>query len=237
MDLVQKYHPDMLWLDGDWDGDDEHWRSRELLTWLYTQSPVKDTIVVNDRLGKGCMGKHGDVYNMHDRSVVASIGGHKKECVYSIGKSWGYNSHQRPTDFNTPMWILYSLLRTVCNGGNFVLNLGPKADGTLDETEVYTFYTVGSWLNRHHDAVFNAIHDERHYDAYVMYMKRGDVVYIIFNPELCGPPYAALPSTFIDLFNAHNMRILLPDKVVKNIDEVWDMKSDTWCCLKLSNGV
>jgi alpha-L-fucosidase len=52
-DLVNTYKPDVVWSDGDWGCPDDYWKSKEFLAWLYNDSPVKDTIVVNDRLGQG----------------------------------------------------------------------------------------------------------------------------------------------------------------------------------------
>ncbi len=43
----------MIWSDGDWEASDEYWGSKNVLAWLYNSSPVKDTVVVNDRWGNG----------------------------------------------------------------------------------------------------------------------------------------------------------------------------------------
>lgn len=57
-ELVTKYEPQVLWADGDWEGNPEYWGSLEFLAWLYTDSPVKDSIVTNDRL---------DIYDNHSQ--------------------------------------------------------------------------------------------------------------------------------------------------------------------------
>ena len=61
-DLVTRYEPDILWTDGEWDHPSEKWKSTEFLAWLYNESPVKDSICVNDRWGKETRGKHGGYY-------------------------------------------------------------------------------------------------------------------------------------------------------------------------------
>ena len=48
-DLVNTYEPDVIWSDGDWEAEPEYWGSKDFLAWLYNDSPVKDTVVVNDR--------------------------------------------------------------------------------------------------------------------------------------------------------------------------------------------
>ena len=66
-ELVQSYQPDLIWSDGD-AGPVDYWKSREFLTWLYNDSPVKDKVVVNDRWGGGTACKHGGFFNCADRS-------------------------------------------------------------------------------------------------------------------------------------------------------------------------
>ena len=61
-DLVNRYKPDILWTDGEWEHPSEVWKSTEFLAWLYNDSPVKNDIVVNDRWGKETRSKHGGIY-------------------------------------------------------------------------------------------------------------------------------------------------------------------------------
>ncbi|MFN7325622.1 MAG: alpha-L-fucosidase, partial [Chitinophagales bacterium] len=52
-ELVNKYAPEVVWADGDWDASPDTWKSKEFLAWLYNQSPVRDRVVANDRWGSG----------------------------------------------------------------------------------------------------------------------------------------------------------------------------------------
>ena len=65
-ELVERYKPEVVWSDGSM-GPTEYWKSTEFLAWLYNDSPVKDSVVVNDRWGTNCTCHHGGYYSCHDR--------------------------------------------------------------------------------------------------------------------------------------------------------------------------
>jgi len=66
-ELVETYKPEIIWSDGDWEASDSYWKSKEFLAWLYNKSPVKDTVVVNDRWGSNIPCHHGDFFTCTDR--------------------------------------------------------------------------------------------------------------------------------------------------------------------------
>lgn len=64
---VNNYKPDIIWSDGEWEAPDTYWDSLNFLAWLYNDSPVKDTVVVNDRWGGDTLCKHGGFLTCADR--------------------------------------------------------------------------------------------------------------------------------------------------------------------------
>lgn len=58
-ELVKRYEPDDLLVDGEWEQPSSFWETKPFLAWLFTNSSVKDTIVVDDRWGNECRGAHG----------------------------------------------------------------------------------------------------------------------------------------------------------------------------------
>uniref|UniRef100_A0A1Y1N5G3 alpha-L-fucosidase n=2 Tax=Photinus pyralis TaxID=7054 RepID=A0A1Y1N5G3_PHOPY len=73
-ELVLKYRPDIFWSDGDGEAEDAYWKSTKFLAWLYNDSPVKDTVVVNDKWGKGTAGRHGGYHNCGNNYNPPQVG-------------------------------------------------------------------------------------------------------------------------------------------------------------------
>lgn len=64
---MNNYKPEIIWSDGEWEAPDTYWDSLNFLAWLYNDSPVKDTVVVNDRWGGDTLCKHGGFLTCADR--------------------------------------------------------------------------------------------------------------------------------------------------------------------------
>lgn len=145
-ELVEKYKPSVIFSDGgEWDLTEEESGTREFLSWLYKESPVKDKVVVNDRFYNEMPGNHGDYYSTEYQDK--EIGGHPWEESRGIGKSYAYNRAERLEDYCTSKELIRELVRVVSGGGNLLLNIGPMADGTIPIHEVERLKEIGAWLS------------------------------------------------------------------------------------------
>jgi alpha-L-fucosidase len=61
-DLVKRYLPDDILVDGEWERNSDFWETKQFLQWLFNDSPDKDTVAVNDRWGNETRGAHGGYY-------------------------------------------------------------------------------------------------------------------------------------------------------------------------------
>ena len=154
-DIVLKYKPDIIWFDGNWGADVSYWKTLDFLAWLYNCSPVKDTVVVNDRLGKGTDGKYGDFFNYKDRYVPKTKPKHKWENVMTISRGWGYNRLHNPKDFKSVDQLIEIIEETVDLGGNVLMNIGPKADGTIVPQEKKRLLEIGEWIKNEGSTLFS----------------------------------------------------------------------------------
>ncbi|KAH3819041.1 plasma alpha-L-fucosidase-like [Dreissena polymorpha] len=154
-EIVNQYKPDILWSDGDWEGTDEYWKAKEFIAWLYNDSPVKDTVVINDRWGYGIGCVHGGFYTCGDRYNPGHLIEHKWENAMTIDKySWGYRRNARLSDYLTMDQLIATFVKTVSCGGNMLLNVGPRHDGIIDQLMQDRLAQMGDWLAVNGEAIF-----------------------------------------------------------------------------------
>ncbi|NXJ16106.1 FUCO fucosidase, partial [Odontophorus gujanensis] len=183
-DLVLKYKPDLIWSDGDWEAPDSYWNSTSFLAWLYNDSPVKDTVVVNDRWCNNCSCHHGGFYNCADKYKPGTLLAHKWEMCSSIDKlSWGYRSNMHIDEIMDVASIIEELVQTVSFGGNYLLNVGPTKEGVIVPIFQERLLALGRWLDTNGEAIYESkpwrVQTENSTDT-IWYTSKGAAVYAIF---------------------------------------------------------
>lgn len=119
-DLVTRYQPDLIYADGEWEQTNDYWKSRELLTWLFNESPVKDDVVINDRWEKDQRFKHGG-YFTNEYDAGAQEGWERPwEEIRGMGLSFGYNRNEDIENYNSPKTLVLMLIDVVSQGETFV---------------------------------------------------------------------------------------------------------------------
>ena len=157
-DAVERYRPDIIFSDGEWDRDSYQWRSEEFLAWLYNHSNAPKDVVVNDRWGGETRFKHGGYfsteYDPNSEVVDEQFFIRGWEECRGIGKSFGYNKNETLEDYNTSEELIRLLVDIVTRGGNLLLNIGPKADGTIPEIMRKRLLDIGAWLEKNGEAIY-----------------------------------------------------------------------------------
>ncbi|XP_032691196.1 alpha-L-fucosidase-like [Odontomachus brunneus] len=155
-ELVETYKPEIVWSDGDWEASDSYWKSKEFLAWLYNESPVKDTVVVNDRWGSNIACHHGGFYTCTDRFNPGVLLGHKWENCMTIDKiSWGFRRNAVFAEYYTLEGLVGELVTTVSCGGNLLMNVGPTKDGIISPIFEERLREMGAWLTINGEAIYD----------------------------------------------------------------------------------
>lgn len=154
-ELVQNYQPDIVWADGDWEMDEDYWKSKEFLAWLFTNASMKDSVVVNDRWGKGVTCKHGSFVTCKDRFNPGVLQKLKFENVLSLDRtSWGYDPMTNIENILSAEELIRELVTTVACNGNVLINVGPNRDGRIENIFVERLQQLGGWLKTNGEGIY-----------------------------------------------------------------------------------
>jgi alpha-L-fucosidase len=182
-DLVERYKPSILWTDGEWEHPSADWKSTEFLAWLFNESPVRDEVAINDRWGKETRSKHGGFYTSEYETFMpegVKLGpAHKWEEDQGIGKSFGYNRMEGPEDYKSATALVHLLVNAVSKGGNFLLDIGPTADGRVPVVMQERLLAIGSWLKINGEAIYGTRPWRQMAEGDLRYTRKGDAVYAI----------------------------------------------------------
>jgi len=182
-DLIERYHPSVLWTDGEWEHTSAEWRSTEFLSWLVNDSSVRNEIVINDRWGKETRGKHGGFYTSEYQTFVpegVQLGpAHKWEEDQGIGTSFGYNRVETADDYKSATALVLLLANAVSKGGNLLLDIGPTADGRVPVIMQERLLQLGAWLRVNGEAIYGTHPWRQMSEGNVHFTCKGSSVYAI----------------------------------------------------------
>lgn len=139
-EMVKNYEPDLIWADGDWTNTTKEWKSEQFLLWLYE---FNSKIIVNSRWGNDFLSLRKDdiikkisYLTTTDRFIPTEPMNDEWEHVNTIGLSWGYNKNQQDTDYKSVIELLKLCKKVKKLKGKFVINLGPKPNGDIENREL-----------------------------------------------------------------------------------------------------
>lgn len=142
-ELSLNYHPDLLWFDGTWERDEQDWNMKELRDSLLKWKPG---VILNSRM----LG-YGD-YDTPEQAIPITKPAGMWEYCMTINNSWGYQPQDK--NFKTSRQIIRTFAECLGMGGNLLLDIGPKADGTIPIEEQNVLKDLGAWIKRNEAAVY-----------------------------------------------------------------------------------
>ena len=158
-ELITKYDPAVLWFDGEW----QDWWTEEDGQDLYKYvRGLKPDIIINNRVGKGRQGMQG--MSKTDREYSGDFGtpeqqipanglpGVDWESCMTMNTTWGYKFYD--DQWKSTQTILRNLIDIASKGGNYLLNVGPTAEGLIPQPSADRLREVGRWMKRNGAAIY-----------------------------------------------------------------------------------
>jgi alpha-L-fucosidase len=157
---------DILWYDMPVPLDAEGWRSAEMNDMVLKLQP--DIIINNRSLVAGD-------FSTPEQSTQATKG--DWESCMTINDSWAYVTGDH--NWKTPQELVQNLVECARDGGNYLLDIGPMADGSVPEPSVERLKTIGKWLQNNGDAVYGTQKCRFPHGNIGVYTRKGDTLYTI----------------------------------------------------------
>lgn len=152
-ELIERYQPKILWADI---GSPQAYNPRPLIADFYNQDEAG---VVNNR-HKMAMGPAGLSSPIHydfttpEYQVLDTISDKKWETVRGIGLSFGYNQVEDADELLSVDELVDMFVDIVSKNGNLLLNVGPKADGSISDGQRERLVGLGKWHQAHREAIY-----------------------------------------------------------------------------------
>lgn len=188
-ELVDRYHPSILWGDVDVGAvrDEngkflvsDYWNSKEILAYFYNHSKDSSQVVANDRWGVEPDGSFLGDYSTPERRNITGISERKWELCDSLDPtSWGYNRRLKDGEYMTPNELVDYLVDVVSKNGNLLINIGPRADGTIPEVMQNCLRNVGQWLKINGEAIYGTHYWVSYEEGDFRFTRKGDTLYAI----------------------------------------------------------
>lgn len=141
------FKPDLWWFDGDWEHNAVEWNAAGIRNNILSIHPGA---IINGRL-QG----YGDYETPEQNFPITRPAFNWWELCMTINNNWGYQPQD--TAWKTPYEVITIFADAVSNGGNLLLDIGPREDGTIPAQQVHVLKELGKWNQKHSEAIFGTL--------------------------------------------------------------------------------
>lgn len=149
-ELVERYHPELIYFDW-WIGQPS-WRNylSHMAAFYYNYGAAKGTgAVINYKYFD--FEEHSGTLDVERGQLSGIRPLHWQTCTSISNASWGYIDHDT---YKSPKFLIHQLIDIVSKNGNMLLNIGPRADGTIPQAAQDTLLGMGAWLKINGEAIY-----------------------------------------------------------------------------------
>ncbi|HYC84374.1 MAG TPA: alpha-L-fucosidase, partial [Chryseosolibacter sp.] len=145
--LIAKYQPDILWFD-----TPHKLPLSENIRILQSIRAADSRVLVNGRLARNPELNFGDYINTADRPAEFYPVNGDWEAIPTTNESYGY--HKFDSSHKSPAHFIRLLASAASRGGNLLMNVGPKGDGSLDRRDTMILSEIGKWMSRYGESIY-----------------------------------------------------------------------------------
>ena len=143
-ELSVQLKPDLFWFDGDWEHGAEEWEAAKVRAMILEKNPKA---IINGRLAG-----FGDYATPEQNIPIETPKAPAWELCMTIGDQWGWQPQD--TNYKSTRDLIAIFADVVGHGGNLLLDIGPKEDGTIPPGQVKRLEEIGQWNTKHGEAIF-----------------------------------------------------------------------------------
>ena len=158
-EIVERYRPDVLWFDGEWE---ETWTTEHGRALAAHARAIKPDVLINNRVGKARndmaglnkagVDPVGDFGTPEQEIPATGLPGVDWESCMTMNDTWGYRADD--VNWKSSRTLIRNLIECASKGGNYLLNVGPTADGRIPEASVERLRAIGRWMRVNGEAIY-----------------------------------------------------------------------------------
>lgn len=158
-ELVTGYDPAVLWFDGEWQ---DWWTEADGKDLYQYVRSLKPGIIINNRVGKGRKGMEGlsktdqqysgDFGTPEQQIPPSGLPGIDWESCMTMNDTWGFKFYD--DNWKSTETIIRNLIDIASKGGNYLLNVGPTAEGLIPQPSVERLAEVGRWMRVNGESIY-----------------------------------------------------------------------------------
>jgi alpha-L-fucosidase len=158
---------DILWYDVAWPLDAAGWESERMNKMVFELQP---DIIVNNR------NKLEGDFSTPEQRIEAAESGRAWESCMTMNGSWGYQAAD--DSWKTPKEIVNNLVTCARGAGNYLLNIGPKPDGSVPEESVRILEAVGRWTSKNAISLYGMDRCAVSRSQFANFSRKGNTLYV-----------------------------------------------------------
>jgi alpha-L-fucosidase len=158
-ELITAYDPAVLWFDGEWQ---EWWTEADGKELYKFVRNLKPDIIINNRVGRGRQGMQGmsktdqeyagDFGTPEQQIPANGLPGVAWESCMTMNTTWGFKFYD--DKWKSSQVLIRNLIDIASKGGNYLLNVGPTAEGLIPAPSVERLSEMGRWMKTNGQAIY-----------------------------------------------------------------------------------